>query len=483
MANEFKIKNGVSIAGTTSGTTIVKSNAVASGTLTLPATTDTLVGLATTDTLTNKTINGSNNTITNVSLTSGVTGTLPVANGGTGVTASSGANSVVLRDANQNTTINNIAFGTATTATAGGTTVLTVASSAIQNFTGSLSQNLNLPDATTLNLGAIYYINNNSAGSVVVNNNGGTPLYTVARGGATQLTLITNSTANGTWQQSAFIPNNVFWGSVALQATSTQAQFSSLTLGTALSVANGGTGQSSYTVGDILYASTTTALSKLSSSTSGYVLTSNGVGTAPTWQASAAGSAAAGSLTGSTLAAGVTASSLTSFGSSPTLTTPVIDNIKLGYATTATAAGTTTLTSSSPHQQFFTGSTTQTIVLPVTSTLTIGMGYSIENNSTGILTVQSSGANTIATIPSGVTALITVIATSTTTAADWDFDYNQFSTITGTGSVVLAVSPTFTGTPLAPTAAQGTNTTQVATTAFAIAEASAAAVALSIALG
>ena len=40
-----------------------------------------------TQTLTNKTINGSSNTITNVSLTSGVTGTLPVANGGTGITS------------------------------------------------------------------------------------------------------------------------------------------------------------------------------------------------------------------------------------------------------------------------------------------------------------------------------------------------------------------------------------------------------------
>lgn len=38
-------------------------------------------------TLTNKTINGSNNTITNVSLSTGVTGTLPAANGGTGITS------------------------------------------------------------------------------------------------------------------------------------------------------------------------------------------------------------------------------------------------------------------------------------------------------------------------------------------------------------------------------------------------------------
>jgi hypothetical protein len=50
-------------------------------------TTGTLSTLAGSETLTNKTINGSNNTVTNISLTTGVTGTLPVANGGTGLTA------------------------------------------------------------------------------------------------------------------------------------------------------------------------------------------------------------------------------------------------------------------------------------------------------------------------------------------------------------------------------------------------------------
>jgi len=54
--------------------------------VTLP-TTGTLATLAGSETLTNKTINGSNNTVTNISLTAGVTGTLPVANGGTGLTA------------------------------------------------------------------------------------------------------------------------------------------------------------------------------------------------------------------------------------------------------------------------------------------------------------------------------------------------------------------------------------------------------------
>lgn len=56
-------------------------------TLTLPNATDTLVARNTFDTLINKTINASNNTITNVSLATAVTGTLPVANGGTNRTS------------------------------------------------------------------------------------------------------------------------------------------------------------------------------------------------------------------------------------------------------------------------------------------------------------------------------------------------------------------------------------------------------------
>lgn len=77
----------LAIAGTTSGSTTLNATAVASGALTLPAATDTLVGRATTDTLSNKTLvapalgTPASGTLTNCSglPTTGLTGTLQAA--------------------------------------------------------------------------------------------------------------------------------------------------------------------------------------------------------------------------------------------------------------------------------------------------------------------------------------------------------------------------------------------------------------------
>ena len=108
-----------------------------------------------------------------------------------------------------------------------------------------------------------------------------------------------------------------------------------------------------------------------------------------------------------------------------------------GFTTTATAAGTTTLTNTSSVYQIFTGTTTQTIVLPVTTTLAQGWTFHIVNNSTGNLTVNSSGANLVVTVLPGTTAMVTCVLASGTTAASWKAGLTDLSAATSTQSGYL----------------------------------------------
>lgn len=100
------------------------------------------------------------------------------------------------------------------------------------------------------------------------------------------------------------------------------------------------------------------------------------------------------------------------------------NNYVADYTTTATAAGTTTLTVDSTYQQFFTGTTTQTVVLPVVSTLALGFSFLIVNKSSGNVTVQSSGANSIQVLTGGTSGTFTCVAITGTTAASWNVIYS-----------------------------------------------------------
>ena len=71
--------------------------------------------------------------------------------------------------------------------------------------------------------------------------------------------------------------------------TPSTATSGAITVGGTLATGNGGTNITTYTTGDILYASATNVLSKLASTTAGYVLTAGGVGVAPAWAASTGG--------------------------------------------------------------------------------------------------------------------------------------------------------------------------------------------------
>jgi hypothetical protein len=115
------------------------------------------------------------------------------------------------------------------------------------------------------------------------------------------------------------------------------------------------------------------------------------------------------------------------------------NNLIAGYATTATAGSSTTLTVSSAAQQYFTGTSNQTVVLPVASTLTNGMQWTISNLSTGGVTINSSGGNNLAVLPASFQSTVTVINSSGGTGtASWNWNIVPVQSGGSTSSSVYA---------------------------------------------
>ena len=206
--------------------------------------------------------------------------------------------------------------------------------------------------------------------------------------------------------------------------------------------------------------------------TSGQVLTSGGSAAAPTWTTPTTGTVTSVSATVpaflSVTGSPITTSGTLAFSYSGTAlpianggtgaTTAAGANANLqGYTTTATAAGTTALTNTSTYYQYFTGATTQTITLPLNTTIQNGWSFHIANNSTGNLTVNSNSGALVLTILPQTTGHITCIDATVNTAAAWDGGFTDFGSVTGTGANVLTTSPTLV-TPILGTPSSGTLT-------------------------
>jgi hypothetical protein len=185
--------------------------------------------------------------------------TVGVAYGGTGVTASSGANSVVLRDSNQNIAVNRVNQSNTNTTAAGGTTALTTASSYIHSLVGTGGQTYTLPDATTLTTGVAFVFNNLATGTLTIANFAGTTIGTVPSGGAGAVFLTLNSTTGGTWDLHAYLPEGVTFGTNAFNLGTSIITGGTWQGGT-IQTGYGGTGLTSYTSGGAVYANSSSTL-------------------------------------------------------------------------------------------------------------------------------------------------------------------------------------------------------------------------------
>ena len=186
--------------------------------------------------------------------------TVGVAYGGTGVTSSSGANSVMLRDANQNVAVNSVTQDILKTTSAAGTTTLTAASPHFQILTGTTTQTYKLPDATTLLNGSSWVFDNDSTGNLTVTDYAGATVDVVAAGGYSTVFLESNATVAGEWGRFGMLPNEVNWGTLSADLGNTVIT-NAVWNGTAIASGYGGTGLTTFTAANYaLYSTSASAL-------------------------------------------------------------------------------------------------------------------------------------------------------------------------------------------------------------------------------
>ena len=185
----------------------------------------------------------------------------------------------------------------------------------------------------------------NAQGQVTSVTNTGIAITSAAVSGlAASATTDTTNAANIT---SGTLPSGRISGSyTGLTGTGALAAGSLATGFTAVSAPLGGTGQTSYAVGDLIYADTTTSLAKLADVAVGNALISGGVGSAPSYGKIGLATHVSGTLPVANGGTGVTASTGTGsvvLNTSPTLVTPALGtpSALVGTNITGTASGLT----------------------------------------------------------------------------------------------------------------------------------------------
>jgi hypothetical protein len=258
---------------------------------------------------------GSNLTVGTTSVTSGTSGYILYNNAGTlGNLATTGSGSVTLATSPTFTTSIDSgatfgAFASSTTLTEGytGTGASSTHNIATGALTGAFTKTVNIGTGGTTGSTTTINIGSTTSGTTTVNGtltlgtalaatSGGTAqstyttgdiLYASATNTLSKLAVGTNgqvlTLASGvpSWATASGGVTTITFGSTGL--TPSTATSGAVSVAGTLVAANGGTGQSSYAVGDLLYASTTTALSKLADVATGNALISGGVTTAPSW--------------------------------------------------------------------------------------------------------------------------------------------------------------------------------------------------------
>ena len=130
----------------------------------------------------------------------------------------------------------------------------------------------------------------------------------------------------------------------------------------------------------------------------------------------------------------------------PGLGTLYANNVYIGFDSITAAAGTTILTNASAGWQQVVGTTTETIQMPVATTLFKGHAFTVTNNSTGSVTIKDNASATLDTLVNGGTAIM-VLTDNSTSAGTWkaysylpaSYDFSATTANFGNATITNAV--------------------------------------------
>lgn len=340
-----------------------------------------------------------------------------------------------------NKAANNHISATESTTSDGGTKILDITSPQVQVITGSTTHTLRLP-STGVKAGQAYVVINQGSSTVSIQSSGTGAIITqfpskiivltavvdaptaatdwqitgmAASSSASTQTLAMRDT-NGNILADAFIATATSTataaGTTTLTINSAQVQvFTGSTTQTVLLPTTGVVAGQSYTVVNnssstlaVQSSNTNAIITQFPSKAIVYTALINAPVASTDWQIT--GLAATTATGAQTVAMRDTNGNLTA------------DTFIATASSTTTAAGTTALSINSAQTQVFTGTTTQTVTLPTTS-IVAGQWYTIINNSSGTVTVQSSGGDPVKSLTSGESALCLALSAAPTSAAHW----------------------------------------------------------------
>lgn len=139
------------------------------------------------------------------------------------------------------------------------------------------------------------------------------------------------------------------------------------------------------------------------------------------------------------------ASGMVAAGGTGKATTPAgFMNLQGGILEITSSGGTTALTSTTARNVLITGSADHTITLPDVTTLALGWDFEFVNQSSGIVTVNTSGNNALLTLYEGFIGKAMCSAITGTGIASWQPKYTGADNSVGSGSAVMRNKATHT---------------------------------------